>query len=108
MPRNNFLQEELEDESSEEAKEMHGELEKLKKSMAKMQASVDKGDEKEVKTSSFWRRLGKVGNLAFELSKKLFIPETWSNLLKMLYNFDKTAETINVDTGLNFENYGSE
>jgi GTPase SAR1 family protein len=74
----------------------------------KIESITEKKDEKEIKKSTFWKRLGNFGNWLFKSGKELLSPDSIQNIGKSGNELAKLGQAFGIETGFDFSNFGSE
>jgi Leucine-rich repeat (LRR) protein len=107
-----FLRDELRAElavnNSEEAKKILSEVEKLIEKSNEIEKIAEAKDEKSIKKSGFWQRLGSFAKNIYNWGKSNLSAESLKNVSKSIKEIGKIGESFGVQTGIDYENLGGE
>ena len=106
-----FLKDELEAKTSEKAKELLAEVQKLLKNTEDIESLLEAKDEKKIKRAGFWKRLGAFGKTLLKIGVDIFTPDSIKNVGRLLSETAKIGDAAGINTGFDhqeYENWGSE
>ncbi|TAE18302.1 MAG: hypothetical protein EAZ95_04690 [Bacteroidetes bacterium] len=106
----NYVKEELEDhpdKGNEEIQKLLKEIEKLQKGAEEVEKATEEKDEKKLKKSTIWQRIGNFGKSLIGLRKYIDGKDV-DKLGKDLQTVSNLVNAVGIDTGFDYQNYGAE